>query len=657
MPNLKLDQFQEKWIPIEKEIDRIRKMKVLPLKIGETEWTDDSLRQTIRKLKDDKFTISVCGAVKAGKSTFLNSLLFGQEILPAFDTPLTAKLTFIEYTEKKNYFEASFYSKQEWNDYQNALSPQAKQDLLQRMERSSQRGVHYQQAIGSVPRISQDLSELEMYVSDPMSCEAAKYTPYVKNIHIYINDESIRNIRVVDTPGLNDSNIINSNETCKWIKNTHAMIFLLKSKGADASDIEFFDQNLSQASPESRIFVINKIDSLSGNIDTETRKVIAHLREMGRSKDYADRNGLFGPQEVICRYSALFAMLKNMQDNGYPLDEDQRERLSIPRFRDLDPDPDNIRGEIQKRLYDNAGKIRIGSGIKTILEIYEQKIRNLKSEIVLSQAICEDCDKSLEELQKEITAFTEIKNKFIELDQTVRKHVGTSFSDLMEQNRNVLETGLNHLKAISANSCRSASEMKLLPYKFNYILESEIKGTTSRFGRSIRNIPNDIFGIMQEATTMVKREYVKHGITDPVVFDQAEFKFPTPSLDNIGDSLVTELDNALPSNAFTELFYRNSTMRTDTDIALTKAYTNVLHQFDQAFKEFGDAVDEFIKNEMTKLTSVNDDRLMSKKKQIEANQSDRKEEKEKNEALIEELTKEIEKLDEQKRSFKLNNTI
>ena len=50
--------------------------------------------------------LGVVGAVRTGKSTFINSFLFGRRVLPAFDTPWSAKLTFVEYTDKKPYFEA-----------------------------------------------------------------------------------------------------------------------------------------------------------------------------------------------------------------------------------------------------------------------------------------------------------------------------------------------------------------------------------------------------------------------------------------------------------------------------------------------------------------------------------------------------------------------
>ena len=52
--------------------------------------------------KNRKLNIGVIGQVKAGKSSFLNTLLFGgKEILPKASTPKTATLTKMEYAEKK----------------------------------------------------------------------------------------------------------------------------------------------------------------------------------------------------------------------------------------------------------------------------------------------------------------------------------------------------------------------------------------------------------------------------------------------------------------------------------------------------------------------------------------------------------------------------
>ena len=61
-----------------------------------------------------KLNIGVVGQVKAGKSSFLNTLLFnGEEILPKASTPKTATLTKMEYSEH-NIIQVEYYSVEEW---------------------------------------------------------------------------------------------------------------------------------------------------------------------------------------------------------------------------------------------------------------------------------------------------------------------------------------------------------------------------------------------------------------------------------------------------------------------------------------------------------------------------------------------------------------
>ncbi len=58
--------------------------------------------------------IAIVGQMKAGKSSFLNALLFPVDVLPKAATPMTAALTRISYAEKP-YAEIEFYSVDDWN--------------------------------------------------------------------------------------------------------------------------------------------------------------------------------------------------------------------------------------------------------------------------------------------------------------------------------------------------------------------------------------------------------------------------------------------------------------------------------------------------------------------------------------------------------------
>ena len=72
-----------------------------------------SLQEIKEKLEKDTLTIGVIGQMKCGKSTFLNSFVFEDNILPAATTPMTAALSVITYGETERIV-AEFYTTDEW---------------------------------------------------------------------------------------------------------------------------------------------------------------------------------------------------------------------------------------------------------------------------------------------------------------------------------------------------------------------------------------------------------------------------------------------------------------------------------------------------------------------------------------------------------------
>ena len=402
-------KFKEKWQFIETEFEDIKKNKLLPFVFTNSEDKQEELKQEtieqiLKNLKEKKFTVSVCGVVKAGKSTFLNSLFFGKNVLPVFDTPLTAKLTFIEYTDsKKDYFTATFYTEKEWQELNENLRENDREQYEQlnaRIEVSESKQVTKEELFSTTTSEQYNLEDLKYYVSDPLAdpeMEDGKYTPFVKYVNVYINNENIKNIRIVDTPGLNDSNIINSKESIKWIGNTHALIFLLKNKGIDSSELQFFTAHLSQTKPENRIFVINKIDDISAE---DANAVVAYLRDLGKSENYKQKGDLFGAREAICKYSGLISLLQKKFNSGLTLDED--EQYHFEDKENFNPDPDNILDKISTKLFNNEGKIRFDSGVKTISNIYETMITEFTHQKIEKEQSLKNYNKDLQQLENEI---------------------------------------------------------------------------------------------------------------------------------------------------------------------------------------------------------------------------------------------------------------
>ena len=92
----------------------------------------ESFRKKIEQSqqKSRLLQIGIIGAVKAGKSSFLNALLFdGEEILPKAATPMTAALTKISYSEEEGtHAVIHFYSQNDWNQIE-SLSAEYDQRL------------------------------------------------------------------------------------------------------------------------------------------------------------------------------------------------------------------------------------------------------------------------------------------------------------------------------------------------------------------------------------------------------------------------------------------------------------------------------------------------------------------------------------------------
>ena len=90
-------------------IEQTRKAK----KFG---WIDANReKEIIDKINNDVLTIGVIGQMKCGKSTFLNSFVFHNAVLPAATTPMTAALSVITYGDEKK-LKAEFYTAEEWEE-------------------------------------------------------------------------------------------------------------------------------------------------------------------------------------------------------------------------------------------------------------------------------------------------------------------------------------------------------------------------------------------------------------------------------------------------------------------------------------------------------------------------------------------------------------
>lgn len=438
-------KYNEVKAVFQKELDNAIKATIdlhpdrcLPLRNNAAEefLTEDSLKAAFENAASKPFTIAICGKVKAGKSTLLNALIFGDKILPSFITPETAKLAFIRYTNENSYFKVNWYDENEWRDVKETSD---KESLNKRVSYSSKHGVNKQNCIGKSSEKICDLLTLDRYTSVPKDDEeeeedslAGIYTPYVKSVAIYINNENLKDLQIVDTPGLNDPNRINSNETTKWLKEAHAVIYVCDVTLFHTPDLEFFRDFMQGRTEESRIIVQNRID--------EERDTYKSVIDACRNNSSLKQLGLFGKNEIVCSYSAMLklARAKNAKEKA-----DKKDLRYIERYKDFQDDPDNLEQKISDRLFNNSGRARIESLAGICINPYtaqkafvDEEIKVLEFKKIKYNDPVEKVQKELKRLkekQKEISnSVSDARNKF----NNKRKTFSDSLNEIVDNDKN-----------------------------------------------------------------------------------------------------------------------------------------------------------------------------------------------------------------------------
>lgn len=216
---------------------------------------------------DRKLNIGIIGQVKAGKSSFLNTMIFdGKDVLPKAATPKTATLTKIEYSEE-NYIEIEYYTEDEWGVIeQNARVDSDLNQYIVPREIINMVKVNnidpYEYIKNKNEKIKfnshEDLiGELNNYIG-----EDGKLTPLVKSVKLYMNKEELKEISIVDTPGLNDPIASRTDKTKQFIEMCDVVFFLSRSSQfLDKNDIQLLSAQLPQKGVQKLVLIASKYDS------------------------------------------------------------------------------------------------------------------------------------------------------------------------------------------------------------------------------------------------------------------------------------------------------------------------------------------------------------------------------------------------------------
>lgn len=280
--------------------------------LGDIENDFNNYLENYKRLEsEDKIlTIGIVGQVKAGKSSFLNTLFFeSEDVLPKAATPMTAALTKIRYSENIS-AKVHFFTLDDFKTVENGAreckiaienerkklneelkkkgKPEAKltdAQLLGMVELSDSAKAFYEifdnfkknevelrrklensenndnnenfEVLDNVDTIDALKNRLEDYVG-----VSGKYMPIVKYIEIFLNIEAIKDFDIVDTPGLNDP-VISRGQLTRDFLGKCDVIFLLSptSQFFDSQDISLFSEQLPQEGIKEVVVVGSKFDN------------------------------------------------------------------------------------------------------------------------------------------------------------------------------------------------------------------------------------------------------------------------------------------------------------------------------------------------------------------------------------------------------------
>ena len=429
--NSKLEKYHE---------DNIDMSSIKKIKQSFIAKTDDFFRE------DRKLNIGVIGQVKAGKSSFLNTLIFdGMEILPKASTPKTATLTKIEYSSENSIL-IEYYTLEEWK----MLEEKALEDSETNECAVAKEIVGMVRKNGIIPKSYLEkgsetiifssyedlMNELNTYVG-----EDGKITPLVKSVKLNVNKENLNEISIVDTPGLNDPIMSRTEKTRQFIEMCDVVFFLSKASGfLDKSDVDLLTAQLPQKGVKRLVLVCSRYDdgladtiydkgALSeADVDTKYRLKKHAVKTFSKVIDeYVQLNGSSEFLNIIsdCK-SPIF--VSSMSHNMSCKSKTEYDSQEMQVYENL-----NVYNEVDNNMLEKIGNI------KEVKNIFNEVI--LQKEATLEKKSSSFIPNTLQEIQHELTA----------LKQTVEKRINILSNNDKEQLGNQKKYMASQINNIRAN--------------------------------------------------------------------------------------------------------------------------------------------------------------------------------------------------------------
>lgn len=449
-------------------------------KLFEFKQTTSALEHNIKlaENKSRKLSIGIIGAVKAGKSSFLNALIFnGENYLPKAATPMTAALTKITYSDKPKAV-VHFYTQDDWNDiqrysdlYDEGLNKEysiylekfAKNRDKITFEHSSNQPMSLseyelkyncpnenQRGAKELTRMVKDSSLLKkldgeeeivgdiIHKLDDYVGANGRYTPIVSYVELQVDNPRVKDYEIVDTPGLNDPIVSRGIRTKEFLRSCDVVILLSPcSQFMDSHTVNLMANNLPEAGVREILVIGSKLDSgiLNENTndfglawkkarlsyETQFDKNLSNVKNEGNNLEILNK---ISAEKVLFISSTCFSIARKIREN-ISLDENEQKVY------------DNMHGVY--RNYDDKYFELLG-GIKQVQRALNE-VQRRRNEIIEGRntnLLDNTKNNHLRTLEKILAETVSSRNKLETTDVEALKNRSDNIIDIIDSSREKL---------------------------------------------------------------------------------------------------------------------------------------------------------------------------------------------------------------------------
>ena len=566
-------------------------------KSSELEAELEAMQKDGRTLK-----LGIIGRVKSGKSSLINALIFeGEDVLPKAATPMTAALTVLKYGQNLE-AEVDFFSEEDLRDIkENAANFQkrksqiaeAKFNELVELEKRKQK-LNFkkldQEKEVELRKRAMNIAEQEMRNDAALSAAAeqyeriersgvklknleefknisatsmdelnsklydfvgadGKYMPFTKSVTLKLDKESLKDIEIIDTPGVNDP-VVSREERTKQLLKTCDVVLVVSPSGQflSSEDTNLLDRvtkkdgirevYLVASQVDNQLFGSEKekgggllpkvLDNIRETLSTQQSRVLTEIKtqnpEVGDSLDE-----LINSKVLLSSATAFYMMINYEKQAKWDANSKHVWGNLSHFYRDYFDDKQSA-----------LANLNLLSGIKAIEEIVS-KVKEKKEEI----------------LQKRSVEFISVKSKnLLNYQQAIERQIQEKMqtienSDINEIKRQRKEMLKIKSKAIEA--VNTAYEDSLEGFELN-IKDRLFAKVESYF----KKLTDDIAS--SEATEEYSYKVIDNGFTNlwGLFGDRYKTKYGTRTTVKAGyvknslDQVISEVEN------LTEIEYRQN---------------------------------------------------------------------------------------------------